>query len=219
MLKRILLSVIVFTFSGCGGSGGGGSDSSSSSGSKTGIRVLHGSIDSPPVDVSDNAEGSLIQSVRFAEKTGYANMMGEHTIVVSRRNLAGSPSLSKTVSVSKDERKDIILFGRLSSGTVSLREVSSLAQKVSGDVALVRLINGVSGASEVRLDISGASLSASPGEGSDYMEILPGATTFSATGGGRQLEKGSFEAVAGNSYTIFISGDMSLFVTGTVLDN
>lgn len=214
MSKNPLVASIICAFCGvlflssCGG--GGSSDSNN------GVRVFHGSLESPPVVFQSSTSSSEeLESVRFAQvSTRVGIQSGEQVLLLSTPNSSEPAVTSLSADLDGGRRYTLLLLGsELSGFRTRLLEDESTAP--SGEV-LVRLINVVEGTSAVELSLSPSASSGavSYGESSGYLSVDPGFVRFRVEDVETGFELASFAAEIESdvSYTVFVAGERGLFV-------
>ena len=215
------------TLAGCGGGGGGGG--SGDGASTTGIRVLHGAIDAAPLDVSSSAAPSVVvQRTAFGMPSSYAALPdGRQIVRVGRAKTPDSQIANFNLTVDSSQRFSVLFFGDNANFGLSARVVEDLIPEESGDGALLRVIDGMTGASEVSVvaTTSGAARSngqeyrVSFGGVSQYLQVPVGALRVSAkrVADGRILRSVDVTLSAGSAYTFFLAGEADYFVKALLL--
>lgn len=209
----------------CGGGGGGGSGSDASGGdggsSQYGVRVLHGAIDAAPVDLITSLGGStLVSQATFAGDKSYRRApSGSQVLSLTRAFSPSQVVATVAADVASDGRYSVLLYGDIE--TFGLR--TSLIEDVvprgfSG--ALVRFVNGATGASAVQASAGAARATLAFGEASEYLPVAPGsdvAVVAVRTADGAPVVNARVDLVEGGAYTFLIAGEVSFYVKGVLL--
>ena len=172
--------MLLFLAPGCGGGGGGeggavGSSgavqSSDGGGEGIALRVLHGSIDAPPLIV--NLDGSEFERVSYNLETGYRGVSaGGHQLSVFIDS--ETPQLLTEVAATFQEGKEytLLLSGRTRNGQLSARVFEETPVKPAEGSASAQIFNAFESSGAVSLEFGGASSEGvSPGGKSDLFTI------------------------------------------------
>ena len=218
--KFIRLVVIVALISSCSGGGGGDGGSSSSDTSSEaaqgllGARVLNGAIDAAPVNLESSLDGLVQNSIIFAEPNGFNQIStGLHAINLTS---GGSPIFTTAISNQPGLKHSLIVHGDRSDFGLRVNLISEQAPVVPAGQSFVRVIHGVTGASQ--LSVNSVAI-ADFGDASSYIPITPGQNTILIT---RAVDQVLFDLVPlnaeeGKAYSIFVAGEFGFFLTSRVL--
>lgn len=146
----------------CGGGGGGGGGGSTGG---TGVRVLHGSIDSVPVDVVSSSSSSVVVSqAMFGLADSYKSLRSGAQILSLTKAFNTSQVVdSFSVDYAAGARYSILLYG--DHGAFGVRTALIPDEfPASFDGSLVRVVDGMTGASALTVTASGAAPSLSASE-------------------------------------------------------
>lgn len=134
--------------SGCGGGGGGGGSSRSGS-APTGIRVLHSSLDSAPVQVfSSLTPSQAVATSRFGGSSQFAALSpGSQTVTVRRG--ANDALFTSDLNVERNQHYSLLFYQ--SAGDLSPRFTLNLDPEVDvpKGMAAIRVAHAVAGASSI----------------------------------------------------------------------
>lgn len=214
------ISLALFA-SACGGGGGGGSGSGDDSSSdSSGVRVLHASTDGYPVDVISSVKSEPVsKGTYFARVVGYKRLpSGDQSISVTRTLSPSSIVRSFAVSVEPQATYSLVVYGAVLEGGPRVRLLTD-APPDAPDRSYVRVVNGVSGAAEIGVSVSGSEAGGSLvrlGYGSGYVPVAPGVVRISATSGDSVISTASLTADPGSAYTVLIAGETGYYVTSRV---
>lgn len=211
--------LFLFAAGGCGGGGGSGSGGGSSA--STGVRILHAAIDAPPLEVVSSARDGVVDTARFGEVSLYGGLgLGTQTLVV-RPVLESTRTVgSFEVTVSQNERRSIVVYGTEEGG---LRNaiLDDAPGTIPNDKAVVRVVNGLAGASDIAVTITGAEagLDLDPGSGSFHQPVDPGAQTITVRSPSRTVFSGARVFEVGKAYTVLVAGEDGYFITVTMFED
>jgi len=197
-------------------SGGGGDDGESGGGNassaRTGVRVLHGSIDLPPVFVSTST-GSTLEQVRFNQSSVYGGLnTGAQTLTL--QTVGGTESFSFPVTVEKNQRRSLLVYGTRETFGVRASLFSDEKPELSEGFAAIRVIHSVAGAAALSGRVGGEVVSANFGGQSGYLTVPAGSVQFSIAraADGRGVFSGTKEVLAKKAYTLLINGEIGYAV-------
>lgn len=210
--------LIIIFLSGCS-SGGGGDDGGSNNSSlpKTGTRVINGSIDAPPFDVTIGVAPTVTKA-SFSQSTGYlAQIAGSIGIIIKRANTEEVIS-NPTITLDEGSRKSVLFAGDYRIGEAQSFEIDDNPGELRAGFAKVRIINAVQGLRGVEARVGdGDSEIISLGSASSYIEVPAGSVTFSATSQLGGVASGSFNVEENKPYSILVTGDWGYFITSSLL--
>ncbi len=198
---------LLLLLSGCGGGGGSGEDEGFSS---DGIRIVHGSIEAAPVDLTLDNDG-VVQSARYAEVRGYRALgAGSHSINLVRSRIPSSPLFAGTLTTTGSQKFSLLLFG--DRGQFGLKGVliEDLPPVDIGDSAAIRLIHAAVGAGGVRLEFGGENLEARFGKASEYQVIPAGELNIRAlrASDGQFISSTRATTEPGRAYSVLVAGEV-----------
>jgi|GEM_PF-3041256 len=211
LINSLVLIVLLAAISSC--SGGGGDDGGGGT-RETAVRVLHGSIDASPVTLVQG--GINLQTSRFAEPRDYIPVepVGLTSFAVERANSPGNLIASLGPVLEKKTEYSVLVTGSSADSTLSAAWLVDQTDRPDPGLALVRVVNSVSGVSRVSASF-GASpmLSAASGSGSDYAEVPSGLTSVRVFDANRNLILSRNINIADRSeLTLLVTGDRELNV-------
>jgi hypothetical protein len=206
--KRIstLIACLACVLAGCGGGGGGGGGGRTT---ETAIRLIHGAIDGPPVEV---LHGSVfIQSARFTDVTGFVPVdPGPNNISVQRANSPGVTQNSLSQTLAEDTEYTVLIFSDSDGGQPRASLFEEPVVRPAAGLSRVQLINALLGSSPLELVIGGAaSARAGYGTTSGFIEVGSGAQLGS-------VRNAAGQEVASLSLTLVDRGELTIVLIGSV---
>ena len=216
-IALVLLAAVVGVCA-CGGGGGGGGGGGSTGG--TGVRVLHGSVDSVPVDVVSSSSSSVVVSqAMFGLADSYKSLRSGAQILSLTKAFNTSQVVdSFSVNYAAGDRYSILLYG--DHGAFGVRTALIHDEfPASFDGSLVRVVDGMTVASTLTVTASGAApFAVSFGESSDYVAVPAGSVTVQAVRSS-DLRAASTAVVAaqnGKAYTVLVAGELGYYTKAVV---
>lgn len=215
---NLILVCLVTLSVGCGGGGGGGGGSSSGnlSNASTGVRVLHASIDTAPLDLylPSSSEG-VARTFEFASPIGYAKASnGTQPITVTEAmNLSGA-IVNYSAEIAKGSLFSILVYGEEGKGTRSTTLIQDSIPELGKTDAAIKVVHGSFGAAAVSLSLSGVEVAQAPyGNGSNYVVTPAGAVavTVNRVVDSKNLFSGTLTLEPKRAYTILMAGDINDF--------
>lgn len=224
--KIIVLVLSSWWLAAC--SGGGGDGGNNSKNARRGVRVLHASVEAPPVEAfsSITPETAALRS-EFAGSAFYQSL--DNADQTLRITTAHRPNdIRFTVPIAKDElgRKTIFVYGDLK--TFGLRHAEFLdgeSPELTNNETAIRVIDGVTFASSVTVAITGGpNFSGVPfGSMSTYsvFETNDGIVEYVVRRDvdNLPLASGTVTIESGKPYTLLIAGEAEYFVTVRVYED
>jgi len=205
----------LFLLAGCGGGGSGGDGSVS-----TGVRMLHASIEASPVELSSTASENQSLLSRFTSNTAYMNLPeGEQQLSIHRARFSDSALFVLPLNLEKNKRHSVLLFGDLDNGLrVSLFD--DYAERLGENEIALRLVHGLTGASQIRGTFGGAEIANALdfGSAAEYV-VLPhnsGELLVRREVDSRIVFAAFQELAAGQAYTIVVSGEVDYLVLAPI---
>lgn len=213
-LSTLLVAALAAACGGGGGGGGGGSTGG------TGVRVLHASVDSVPVDVlSSSASAAVVSQAKFAIASGYSSLSsGAQVLSMTKAFNPGQVVDSFSVDYASGERYSMLLYG--DHGAFGVRTAlikDAVPADISGSV--VRVVDGVTGASALAVSVNGVSAgTVGFGEAGDYIAVPAGQVTVSAVraSDGRVAASSVITAQQGKAYTLLVAGEIGYYSKGVL---
>lgn len=215
-----ILGLSLFAVFGCGG-GGGGSGSGGGSSAATGVRVLHAAVDAPPLEVVSSTGGGVVSTARFGENTLYGGLgTGAQTLIVRPVLESGRTVGAFDVTVGKNERRSIVVYGTEAGGLRS-SVLDDAPGEIPAEKAVVRFVNGLAGASDIAVTVTGgeAGVDLAPGSASIHQPVAPGAQTITVRSPSRTVFSGARVFEATKAYTVLVAGEDRYFTTVVVLED
>jgi len=216
-----LVGLSLVALLGCSGGGGGGSDSGGGSSAATGVRVLHAAIDAPPLEVVSSLSGGVVGTARFGESALYGELgAGAQTLLIRPVLESGRTVGAFAVTVANRERRSIVVYGTEGSGLRS-GVLDDAPGEIPADKAVVRVVNGLAGASDIAVTVTGgeAGVDLVPGSASIHQPVAPGAQTITVRTPSRTVFSGARVFAVGKAYTILVAGEAGYFSTVTMLED
>ncbi len=215
----LALGISLFlTFSGCsGGGGGGGSGGGGGRTDETAVRIVHGAIDQPPVDLS--VDSLFLGSSRFSDATDYMPIDdGGHSLALTATNSPTSVVATLTGTFEPDTEYSLVLFGKADNGTFKVSLLPDQIARPEEGFASVRVIHSVANQGPVTVTAGTAVLPETAfGNANGFTTIPAGTTTFTVRNqAGGTLGTATAAVENRGEVTVLVSGDQTLgafFVT------
>jgi hypothetical protein len=199
----------------CGG-GGGGSGSSSDS---TGVRLLHSSIDSVPLEILENGQTESLLQGAFLEDSGRRGVgKGERTFLIQEKG-TGKVIGSISKETTGDESFSAFVAGSNGNGNLKVTLLSD-SFLVPDDQASVRVVHGIDEAGGISATIGGTSVATSFRGSSPSLLMAPGSHTLNVrvTESQQTILSQGVSLSAGKRYTILLGGEKDYFVMAKVIE-
>ena len=227
MVKKLVCTLLSVTFllSACGGGGGGGGGSGSA---PRGVRVLHGAIDAAPIDVYTSlSPGAVVQRASFGSTQVYSLLPeGPQRLTVTRAKTPSVEIRSFNVDVQSRQKLTLVLFGDNQQFGLSTRLLADEVPEERGEGALLRVFDGMTGASELVVSIGvpnaprnqNTSARVAYGNATPYLNTPSGIVRITAQ---RAADAKIVSAVdvtlgAGEAYTLLVGGEADYYVKSTL---
>ncbi|MCB0337835.1 MAG: DUF4397 domain-containing protein, partial [Bdellovibrionales bacterium] len=170
LIRFAFLLLIGFSF-GCGG-GGGGSDTSND---KYGIRVLHGSLQSTPLEYSDPKSSETPLRVMFLGESLYKTFpTGPVSFGLFSAN-SGLSDLRNGIEfeVAEKTRYTVLLTDDPITFSSHATILEDSLPDLSDTIAFVRFVNAVTDSSAVTVTVTGTTqpIGIAPRQASEYLEV------------------------------------------------
>ena len=222
MIKKILLTTFVLNLglAGCGGGGGGGGGGSA----PRGVRILHGAIDATPIDVSTSVSpGVVVQRAAFASPQVYSELPeGPQIITLTRAKTPSVEIRSFNIDLQSRQKVSLLLFGDNQQFGLSSRLIDDVIPENKGDGALLRVVDGMTGASELLVSVGApntprgqnASARVAYGNASPYLNAPAGIVRVTAqrAADGKVVSAVDVTLAAGEAYTVLVAGEADYYV-------
>lgn len=203
-------SLILFVL-GCGGGGGGGGGGRTTD---TALRVVHASLDRPPVVAK--AGEAVLPPAAFGEVTSYTEVNpGPATVIAERANVP-APVAQLPADFAANTEYTLFLYGQLQTGSANAKILEEpVAQPGPGKVR-VQLLNALEGSSSLVLNGAGFSSNAAGfGSSSGFSESAPGPQTLTITNGRTTIAQVAVDIPDQGEATVLIAGSNDLGVKFT----
>ncbi len=217
----IVLSVLALTLTGCGGGGGGGGESAAGNDS-SGLRVLHGALDIPPLTINPGAGSTY--NANFRGNSAYRSLPGESaSVIVHRANIPSSVLFQLPVVSDGQTKQTLLVYGQENDGSLSAKVHEDNFPELSSGMAAVRVVHALHRTGQIFATVGTDSTRLiSHGALSSYITIPAGPQAYSVTESGDPgpfiSESSDFEEK--KYYTIFVTGEEGVFFTHRVyVDN
>jgi len=225
-VRSALLALAVFVLPACAlnGCGGGGSGGGSAPTGSTGVRVLHASVDSVPLDVISSSSSSVVVSQAFfALPVPYGSLrQGAQTLSLTKALNSSAIVDSFPVTYVPGERYSILLYGNHQAIGIHTALVKDDVP-VDSAGSYIRVVNGAAGSSTLSVSITGAEYpDVSFGTAGEYVSVPAGSVTVTSRrpDDGLVAASNTITVEAGTSYTILVAGELGLYTKGTLfVDN
>ncbi len=229
MLVRIskigLLSLMAGLLVACGGGGGGGGGGAGSN-AKSGVRLIHASLDVSPVTLKSAADTEFDSGTsRFAQPAYYRKLAeGADVLSVVRAYAPTLDALGSVTLTGDGQKKETVLFyGDLVALGLRTAVIEDQIPDFSKERAVIRVLHALGGALSIKAEIQGAgSLTASYGDGSEYIEASAGpiGISVSRVADSRIIFSGSRMLEAGKAHTLLLAGEVDYLVVAPIyIDN
>ena len=206
--------VMSLSLASCGGGGGGGGSGSS----RTGARLLHGSIDSAPYNlISSNDPTVVVATARFGEASDRRGIgKGEQILSIGITKGAEPNKFSFPITVDKGFKQSILLFGNVEDGNLGANLINDDAGEIPSGSSMVKVINGVNSAAAVIATLTGIEpVEVSFGSSSEYVQISPGVYDFTVKrkSDGNQFYSSQVTFEKNKAYSLWIGGEGQYLVS------
>lgn len=217
---QLLASVAFLSLaSGCGGGGsdsGGSSSGGNLGNASTGVRILHASIDTAPLDLylPATVEG-VARTFQFANAIGYTKASnGAQTVTVTEAQNPNGVLVNYSVEVAKSSLFSILVYGEEGEGSRSTTLIQDSIPELSNTEAAIKIVHGSFGAAAISLQLGGVEVAqATYGSGSDYKVTTAGAVAVSVNRvvDSKNLFSGTLTLEPKRAYTLLLAGDINDF--------
>jgi hypothetical protein len=204
---------VVLCVVGCSGGGGGGGGGRST---KTALRIIHGSVDSPPVMVRIGE--TMVQKAQYAQVTDYVPVaQGPAIITVEHVNTPGDVVGELTVDFKEATEYSLFVVGETRHGDFGMTIIEEPVARPASGVARVQLLNALPDSASLLLhgtgfDIGPVSFSGSSG----FVEVPMGAQTVTVGDQWRRvISQVDLNLVDQGEATVVVSGSGDLHVNYT----
>jgi hypothetical protein len=210
--------VVAALTSGCSGGGGGGEGGGSRERSTdTAVRIIHGAVDKPPVDLT--VDGLFVESARFGEATDYVAVPeGAHSFSLAATNSPQTVLSTLPVTLNKDTEYSLLLYGKEENESYNAVIIPDQVVRPEKGFASVRVVHSVAAQSPLTVTANTTPLPQTAfGQASPFTTIPSGATQFVV----RNRDGGTVATAATTiedraEVTVVVTGDQALgayFVT------
>jgi hypothetical protein len=227
MFKKLAFLVLTTTFSlsACGGGGGGGGGGGSA---PRGVRILHGAIDAAPIDVYTSlSPGAVIQRSAFGSTQVYSLLPeGPQTLTVTRAKTPSVEIRSFNVDVQSRQKMTLVLFGDNQQFGLSTRLLTDEVPEERGEGALLRVFDGMTGASELLVSIGvpnaprnqNTNARVSYGNATPYLSTPSGIVrvTVQRAADAKIVSSVDVTLSAGEAYTLLVGGEADYYVKSSL---
>lgn len=209
----ILLCLSLVSCSGGGGGGESGTSADKGLGrrtSGTGLRVIHGSLDTPPVVVQ--AAGKEIQSVRFGEVVGFSKLpTGPVELVVVTQNAPDRIIKTVPVTAERDTEYTLVLSGSSESNSLAVTVLPQAVEKLPiGNGKVVGINTALHSSAKFVVGDKDLGEISTGGIG-QYQQLGSGAQSYRITDkNGSTLGGGTLDVPDTGEVALVLSGDSSL---------
>jgi hypothetical protein len=222
-VQGLAVSSLIFAL-GCGGGGGGSGEATTrGEGAKTGVRVLHGSIEGPPVQVLTSLESRTVSPQTFFAQAVVHDRLssGEQTLIVTERFSPSTVFGSHPVSVTDGSRFSLLLFNMPDSGTIRSLLVEDSKLEFGDEEGALRVAHAATRAQSVVVTVLQPSLGISIeneiqfGRIGEYITLPTGTYQVVVKRGIDSLPLINQTVVLGDksAKTLLVAGEVGFFVT------
>ena len=207
---RLVVLFIAMILASCGGSGGGGD----SSGSETGVRILNGSIEAPPIELMMEGLSGDNTAVKFAEAGTRFSITGEAVNISGKSKASGNIVAGVSVPAERNGSYSLLIYGPRSGGRFNAKLLNDIVDNQAPSTIKIRVVNAVNKSAGITASLnSGAPFLVEFGEASPYQSIQPGTlNSVIKTLGGSIISNRTFDAGSGNKFTLLITGEEDYLV-------
>jgi hypothetical protein len=216
--KWLILSCIVLCSCGGGGGGGQSDDDAIDQDAPFGVRLYNGSLEAPPVEMTNAGSGKVSKRAYFGEVTNFIGENGaEDTFSIFVRSQPTSVLSRVRVAQEKNEKTTILLFSDPDSREI--RVASYPLFRAPDGSTVLRLAHTLLGAKDISLTVSipgdSTNIITSYGEVSRSRKVASGMVSIAGNRivDGRILFSDSVTLSNGRSYTYYVGGEVDAFVS------
>ena len=213
MFRYMVSIVLLGVLASCGGGGGGGGGGSGSN-AKSGVRLIHASLDVSPLTLKSAQDAEFDSGIsKFAQNAFYKKLgEGSDVLTLVRAYAPDAGSLgSLSLETDGTKKQTVLFYGNL--GSLGLRStlIEDDLPEFAEDKAVIRVVHALGGALSLKAEIQGAgSATASYGGASEYLEAVAGPVgiTVSRVADSQIVFSGSKTLEAGKAYTLLVDGEV-----------
>lgn len=225
LLRRVLfpslMTIVVTGLVACGGGGGGSSSNASNTSAKTGIRVIHASLDLGPIDLISSKNGQVLSSTKFAAETFHSKTEeGLDTFQLSTHGLPEEVFSAVSLEIQKKDQWSLLIYGNTDSLGIYSALIDDSRTPPQAGYANVRIIHGLVGAQRVQARSTATfQEEVSFGQASPWRELPTGSYQFLITRSvdGRPVATTRITLSEKISYSIVVGGELDLYPITLVL--
>ncbi len=210
-MKVLSLLCFILLLSSCGGGGGGGDSRRTRD---TAIRIIHGSLDGAPVEITFDAEDEeAVRKAAFGEGSSFRRVeAGPIALNVERANSQGVGLGIVSAELENETEYTIFINGEARTGSIRATLLPEAVLQPEVGMARVQLLHGVENLGRLRLRVGGElSTAISRGAASSFMDIVSGPQSFEVLNAdGGVVARLSLEVEDQSEITILAAGDSSL---------
>lgn len=206
-LFAVILSVTVGCSGGGGGGGGSSADGTLKRSTKTGLRILHGALDLPPVTV--RIPEQLLFTAGYAEGNFYHSAPeGAVTINLDFQVPGGITTRAISPTLVKDTEYSVFVFGSYAANNLNTLLIEDAVLRPETGFARFRLFNAYQGGGALSATIGGVAIPAtSYGSASGFIDLASGAQSL-------VVKDGSGRTVSSLALTLDDRGETTIMITG-----
>lgn len=218
-LSRILALLLGVTLVGCGGGGGGSDDSD---GPASGVMVFHGSIDTAPLVLKDEAATTESRAAVFGSASPFVREgNGDRSFIVSVRGRPERVVGRVAIRRSGDDKHAILVYRDPATGGTAAAARKMQDIELNGAESGLRLGHVAYGAAAITAEVVPVSGSAVQFAGVGYPSLsdpIPVPSGEMRIVVRRQVDgfiiaDTTVALEAGNHYTFYVAGEVEYFVT------
>lgn len=214
-MKSISLLCLLLLLSSCGGGGGGGDERRTRD---TAVRIIHGSVDGAPVQITfDEEEPAARLKAAFAEGTEFRRVdSGPLSLNVERANSQGVGLGILSAQLEDETEYTIFVNGEARTGSIRATLLAEEVAQPEEGSAHVQLLHGVENLGRLRLRVAGElSSNTSRGGTTGFLTVPSGLQLLEAVNGDGGVVASTEVLIEDRSeVTLLVAGDSSLgFVT------
>ncbi len=213
MHRLIFLLMFSFLF-GCGGGGSGNSTS------REGLRILHGAIDFPPLEILSSVSEQSLGFEQFLGSGQRMRLMAEdQELRVFARGRFDDRFSTLSLSNFTGGNASYLVYGDYNNYGLRIARLSEALPEFDSRSSVLRVAHAVLGAAKLRIElISGQTILADFGSASNFVVIEPGdySLVIRRDADGREVSRVSLQLPGGKSSTLLVAGEVDVFIQSRV---
>lgn len=216
---RLTVLFVLFSIVACSGGGGDSGGSKNGRSAATGIRLIHAALDFPPLQIN-TAQGGVASSGSFGEPAFHGGPgAGQVNFVVAPVANPAQGLFTAATSLVGGQHRSVLAYAGFETQDIRFNVIDDRAASVPAGQSAVRVINGVSNTSTVKVQVGAAATTAAAplGAASEYVLVPSGPYDLVLSSGSGQIGKVGGVLESGASYSVVGHGAGGYFVTTKLL--